>query len=220
MRPFCVCHSPDLMPLLTAQQLSCDRGGVTLFDSLDFSVSRGEVLQILGPNGSGKTTLLRVLAGLSSSYRGKIMWVDINTGALVEPDHFLYIGHKPGIKSMLTPLENLRWYCDKPDEDILQALAHWQLNGYEHQACYLLSAGQQQRVALARLYLTNATLWLLDEPFTAIDQTGIAHLELLLLAHAAKGGAVVLTSHHIFRQSEYLRFLPLQQEASLSLVMT
>jgi heme exporter protein A len=194
------------MPLLTVKELACERGGITLFDHLDLSVSAGELVQILGPNGSGKTTLLRVLAGLSTAYTGKLSQVQV--------DNFLYIGHKPGIKSMLTPLENLRWYTDRPDDVILTALARWQLMGYEHQPCYQLSAGQQQRVALARLYLTRAALWLLDEPFTAIDQAGVVQLEMLLFAHAEAGGAVVLTSHHIFRQSDRLRFLSLQQISS------
>jgi len=210
------------MPLLSANNLSCERGGLTLFEGLDFSVAAGELLQIQGANGSGKTTLVRIAAGLSSSYSGQLC-----RDALAGAEHFLYIGHKPGVKLMLTPMENLRWYlaadaaaskqqAGKTDADILQALALWQLKGYEQRPCYQLSAGQQQRVALARLYLTEAALWLLDEPFTAIDQTGVAQLEALLLAHAERGGAVVLTTHHVFRHSQYLRFLSLPQTALLS----
>jgi len=208
--------------LLTAQELSCERGGLVLFDHLDFSVNPGDVLQIVGPNGSGKTTLLRILAGLSTSYEGQLHW---HAGKAQK--EFLYLGHKPGIKIMLSPLENLRWYVSsslsvqsmpvpnmtapKTDEGIMQALAHWQLQGYEHQPCYQLSAGQQQRVALARLLLSDARLWLLDEPFTAIDQTGVAQLESLLVTHADRGGSVVLTSHHTFRRNERLRFIFIQQ---------
>lgn len=196
------------MSLLAVQELSCERGGLGLFGHLDFSVNSGEIVQIVGPNGSGKTTLLRVLAGLSTAYAGNI-----------ERDtrlSFIYLGHRPGIKAMLSPLENLRWYVasastPKSDNDILQALARWHLQGYEHQPCYQLSAGQQQRVALSRLLLSDAALWLLDEPFTAIDQSGVAQLEALFLAHAERGGAVVLTSHHLFRQSDRLRFISLQQ---------
>ena len=194
------------MSLLSTNDLSCERGGITLFEQLSFSVSAGELLQVQGPNGSGKTTLLRVLAGLSSSYSGQLM----------PPASFLYIGHKPGIKLALTPMENLRWYvaAHKTDTDILAALAQWQLSGYEHRPCYQLSAGQQQRVALSRLYLSESKLWLLDEPFTAVDQAGVAQLERLLLDHAGRGGAAVLTTHHLFRQSDCLRFLALQQAAS------
>ncbi len=197
------------MSLLSVQELSCERGGLALFHHLGFSINPGEVVQIVGPNGSGKTTLLRVLAGLSASYEGKLQWGD-------EPS-FIYLGHKSGIKAMLSPLENLRWYADsflsspKSEEEIFHALAQWQLKGYERQPCYQLSAGQQQRVALTRLLLSDAALWLLDEPFTAIDQSGVAQLESLLLMHADKGGAVVLTSHHLFRQSDRLRFITLQQ---------
>lgn len=192
--------------LLTAHKLSCERSGVLLFEDFDLSVSAGELLQIVGPNGSGKSSLLRILAGLSSYYEGRV--------TTVSP--FLYQGHKLGLKAMLSPLENLRWYISsqahthKTDEDILAALERWQLRGYEHQACYQLSAGQQQRVILARLLLSDAKLWLLDEPFTAIDQAGIAQLELLLLAHVEKGGAAVLTTHHLFRQNDRMRYISLQ----------
>jgi len=201
------------MSLLAVEQLSCERGGLALFNHLAFSVSPGEIVQIMGPNGSGKTTLLRVLAGLSTAYDGSLQR---STSASL-----IYLGHKPGIKAMLSPLENLRWYVasslsshlssQKTDDDILRALARWQLQGYEHQPCYQLSAGQQQRVALSRLLLSDAALWLLDEPFTAIDQSGVSQLESLLLAHADQGGAVILTSHHLFRQSDRLRFISLQQ---------
>jgi len=203
------------MSLLVAQALSCERGGLTLFDQLGFSVNAGEIVQIVGPNGSGKTTLLRLLAGLSSAYEGSLQRGDLSS--------FIYLGHKPGIKAMLSPLENLRWYVaaspapQKTEADILHALAQWQLQGYEHQPCYQLSAGQQQRVALSRLLLSQATLWLLDEPFTAIDHAGVLQLESLLLKHADRGGAVVLTSHHVFRRSDRLRFIALQQAASESL---
>jgi len=201
------------MSLLAVEQLSCERGGLALFNHLGFSVSPGEIVQIMGPNGSGKTTLLRVLAGLSTAYEGSLQRSTLAS--------FIYLGHKPGIKAMLSPLENLRWYVasslsshlssQKTDEDILRALAQWQLQGYEHQPCYQLSAGQQQRVALSRLLLSDAALWLLDEPFTAIDQSGVSQLESLLLSHADQRGAVILTSHHLFRQSDRLRFISLQQ---------
>jgi heme exporter protein A len=207
--------SSTTSPLLSAQQLSCERGGLPLFNGLDFTVQSGELLQVVGPNGSGKTTLLRLLAGLSAMYTGKVLWHGSAAGS--ETPRFLYIGHRIGIKALLSPLENLRWYMaavSTPEKDsdqrILQALAYWQLQGYEHHPCYQLSAGQQQRVALSRLLLHPAPVWLLDEPFTAIDQTGIAQLETLLLSHAEHGGAAVLTTHHQFRTQQHLRFLVLQ----------
>lgn len=189
-------------PLLAVTDLFCEREERILFDGLAFSLKQGEVMQIEGRNGSGKTTLLRILSGLSAQYEGSIEW----RGESVDNvrDEFLadllYFGHQPGVKGMLTPQENLRWYCalhpalqrSKIDE----ALGIVGLTGYEDVPCHSLSAGQNRRVSLARLYMNQAPLWILDEPFTAIDKKGVAAMEQLLLEHAQRGGSVILTTHH------------------------
>lgn len=189
-------------PLLAVTDLFCEREERILFDGLAFSLKQGEVMQIEGRNGSGKTTLLRILSGLSAQYEGSIEW----RGESVDNvrDEFLadllYFGHQPGVKGMLTPQENLRWYCalhpalqrSKIDE----ALGIVGLTGYEDVPCHSLSAGQNRRVSLARLYMNQALLWILDEPFTAIDKKGVAAMEQLLLDHAQRGGSVILTTHH------------------------
>ncbi|OMH30063.1 cytochrome c biogenesis heme-transporting ATPase CcmA [Motiliproteus sp. MSK22-1] len=191
-------------PLLDVKDLFCERDDRVLFENLSFSVSRGEVLQIEGPNGSGKTTLLRILSGLSKAFEGELIW---NGQALADVrDDFLeallYFGHLPGVKATLTPEENLRWYAalhpqtDSITERIFDALSNVGLYGYEDVPCHSLSAGQNRRVSLARLYLSRAPLWILDEPFTAIDKRGVAAIEALVETHSQNGGSVILTTHH------------------------
>lgn len=188
--------------LLEVKNLRCERDERVLFEQLDFSVARGEVVQIEGPNGSGKTTMLRIISGLSSDYEGELLWCG-KPIKKVRPDFYQqlhYLGHLPGIKAALTPRENLRWSCvlQLPDHDtqIDSALEKVGLFGFEDLPCFTLSAGQQRRVALARLYLTSSLFWILDEPFTAIDKKGVAELESMLARHAQRGGAVLLTTHH------------------------
>lgn len=188
-------------PLLEIRQFSCERDERVLFSQLDFSCYSGEILQLLGPNGSGKTTLLRCLAGVSRDYQGSIFWrgVPLAEAAWQFARESLYLGHLPGVKKALTPQENLDWYCQAQDGAALctieEALEQVGLAGYEETPCYQLSAGQHRRVALARLYLSSATCWILDEPFTAIDKQGVDALEHLLEQHARRGGTALLTSH-------------------------
>lgn len=187
--------------LLTLEHLSCERDARPLFSGLEARFHAGEQWQVQGPNGSGKTTLLRAIAGIGATARGRILW----RGRPVQEDPWafrrslLYIGHSPGIKGALTPLENLAWYralsAGTLSSDSLSALAEVGLAGYEDIPCHQLSAGQLRRVALARLYLSSAPLWILDEPFTAIDKAGVAVLEARFEAHVAAGGLVVMTSH-------------------------
>lgn len=188
-------------PLLSIEQVTCERDERPLFSDLSLSVRAGDRWQILGPNGSGKTTLLRTLAGISQPSRGRLLWRGQPT-TRVEWDYrqsMLYLGHSPGIKAGLSPLENLRWYQalsgGNQTGDIVRALAQVGLQGYEQLPAYQLSAGQLRRVALARLYLSQALLWILDEPFTAIDKAGVATLEQRLDEHSRMGGALIFTSH-------------------------
>jgi heme exporter protein A len=191
-----------ITPLLQLSNLSCERDERLLIDQLNVSVSPGDIFQIEGPNGSGKTTLLRVLSGLSDSYEGDIFWrgqpiLSVRNDFL---SHMLYIGHLSGIKAILSPRENLQWYASLKgvvdDARLMAALDKVGLYGYEDVPCHLLSAGQQRRVGLARLFITEAEIWLLDEPFTAIDKQGVKQLEGWIEEYAAHGGAVILTTHH------------------------
>lgn len=188
---------------LELKGLGCERDGRVLFSDINWSFNHGDIVQVIGPNGSGKTTLLRCLVSLSEQYKGDIFFKGsaINQQLYGYRQQLLYLGHLPGIKSSLSPAENLRWYgglhSDKPfnAEDIAMALSEVGLAGFENIPCHSLSAGQQRRVSLARLYLSSAKLWVLDEPLTAIDKEGIAKLSALFKSHAQAGGVVVLTTH-------------------------
>ena len=189
--------------LLRTIDLSCERDDRILVDRLNLEVEEGSIYQVEGPNGSGKTTLLRVLCGLSSRYSGEILWRDqpLRKARTEFLSSLLYIGHSAGIKSALTPRENLAWHGamkrDIHGAGVIEAaLERVGLYGYEDAPCYALSAGQQRRVGLARLFLAPAPLWILDEPFTAIDRQGVAELEGWIGEHAAQGGSVILTTHH------------------------
>ncbi len=187
--------------LLQTIDLSCERDDRLLINALNLEIEPGFIYQLDGPNGSGKTTLLRVLCGLSTRYRGEILWGG-ETMARARADYLsqlLFIGHSAGVKAALTPRENLRWYAALTQADartIEQALVQVGLRGFEDSPCFNLSAGQQRRVSLARLFLQQASLWVLDEPFTAIDKSGVAELETWIEQHALQGGSVLLTTHH------------------------
>ncbi|TQV78244.1 cytochrome c biogenesis heme-transporting ATPase CcmA [Exilibacterium tricleocarpae] len=188
-------------PVIEARNLCCERDERILFYNLNLRVCAGDIVQIAGPNGSGKTTLLRILTTVSHDFSGRLYWGedDLRRRRLDYLNHLLYLGHQPSVKKALSPRENLRWFSGLSSGHVQmpieQALREVGLHGYEDVPCYALSAGQLRRVALARLYQTPARIWVLDEPFTAIDKQGVAALERLLLEHASGGGSVVLTTH-------------------------
>lgn len=188
--------------MLEVKNLFCERDERVLFANFSLQVNSTEVVQIVGQNGSGKTTLLRILCGLSDAYTGEIFWQGDALDEVRENYYqsMLYVGHLAGVKGALTPEENLRWMIqlDKSlhKSSITEALKQVGLFGFEDVFCHSLSAGQQRRVGLARLYLSSAPLWILDEPFTALDKQGVKEKETLIANHIQEGGSVILTTHH------------------------
>jgi len=186
---------------LHVKSISCTRGYRDLFTGLDFQLSEGQVLRVEGKNGTGKTSLLRIMSGLAQPLEGEVLW----QGKKIhhpESEYFqnlLFIGHRAGIKYELTPIENL---CmakslngSKTENGIEEALYQVGLYGFEDIPCARLSAGQKRRVALAQLYLTQAKVWILDEPYTSLDVAAVAMLEELFTQHINEGGSLVITSH-------------------------
>ncbi len=187
--------------MLEAKSLSCVREDRLLFEGLNLTVQPGQIIQVEGPNGVGKTSLFRLLVGLMSPYHGQVLW----QGQAIADDretyqqNLLYLGHHSGVKPELSALENLYFYQQmfEPDfqGDLYAILTQVGLVGLEDIPAAQLSAGQQRRVALARLWISTAKLWILDEPFTAIDKGGVKVLEQLFLRHAEQGGMILLTTH-------------------------
>ena len=191
-------------PLLSISNLSIERGERLLFKGFDFQINHGEIVQIAGPNGAGKTSLMRVIAGLLEPASGQFSWCGQPVGsAEIFSDELLYLGHKPAVRYQLTPLENLQWFAQlqwqqvKPvcHNDLIGALTALGLAGYEDDLCATLSAGQKRRVGLARMAISNAPLWILDEPFTALDTEGVKTVSGWIEDYANNGGAVFYTTH-------------------------
>jgi heme exporter protein A len=187
---------------LTADNLVGVRGERLLFEKLSFKLNNGNVLYLQGANGSGKTTLLRMICGLSKPYNGNINWCGENINALAEEysKHVLYIGHLPGIKEDLTALENLQFSLSLSGVDVsvdkaAEALKLLGLAKGLNLPTRMLSQGQKRRVALARLWLQDLPLWILDEPFTALDANATQLLKQKIEAFAHDGGMVVMTTH-------------------------
>lgn len=180
-------ESPTLTAtLLQISELCCRRDGRELFDGLSFSVLAGDCVELLGPNGSGKSTLLRCVAGLYMDFTGAI-----------DAAASLYSGHKLGLSPLLTAAENLDWYAGITGThgDVSEFLGRVGMAGFEDVACRSMSAGQQRRVALARMLVGARALWLLDEPLTALDADGQGLVRELMAEQLAGGGAVLCATH-------------------------
>ena len=191
------------LAVLSGQNLSCVKQDRALFENIDLCVNESEILYVRGQNGAGKTSLLRILVGLSDPASGQVLFDDqpIKVNAPNFHRELVYFGHKLGLNSDLNALENLAYWCQlnsvqTDQQQLYSLLATLGLVGLEDLPIRQLSAGQQRRVALGRLWLkTKARLWILDEPFTALDVQGIALLKNKLLSHLDSGGAVIITSH-------------------------
>ncbi len=203
--------------MLQVSNLTAVRDERVLFEQLSFTIQPGELVQVEGRNGTGKTTLLRIITGLGDREEGDIWWKEENVAKCRDIFHrdLLFLGHQTGVKRDLTAIENLRFYQSihngtQADEVLFQALAQVGLAGREDVPVAQLSAGQQRRVALARLWISQQILWILDEPLTAIDKQGVKVLEQLFIKHADQGGIVLLTTHQdMFADSPRLRKIKL-----------
>lgn len=191
------------MAVLSVNNLSVIKRDRLLFENLSFTVKSGQLLYVKGQNGAGKTSLLRVLAGLVDAETGNVEFCQQNIKNCAEIYHqqLVYFGHKLGVNLSLSGIENLKHWCNLHQvsisvDNIFDILAKLNLVGLEELPVANLSAGQQRRVALARFWFNKAAkLWILDEPFTALDTQGIELLSQQIIAFLSQGGAVIMTSH-------------------------
>tara|TARA_B100000446_G_scaffold8648_1_gene8207 strand:+ start:317 stop:931 length:615 start_codon:yes stop_codon:yes gene_type:complete len=187
--------------VLTAHEITCIRGQRALFTGLNLTIDAGEILHIEGSNGSGKTSLLRILCGTTQPDSGTVLWrsQDIRTCRSTYYEHLAYVGHSNGIKLELSPAENLSCLAAVKgfaiDFQIDEVLAQIGLSPVRDVPCIHLSAGQRRRVAMSWLFITRASIWILDEPLTAIDQDGINLARFRFSRHLDNGGLIVLTGH-------------------------
>lgn len=188
--------------MLNGTELACIRGERTLFSRLEFVLGEGEMLLVQGANGSGKTSLLRMVCGLLAPAKGEIRWrgKPIARGHEAFHAEMAYCGHLPAVKEDLSAFENLDFACRLSGsparrKDVENALSHMGLGHCLELPAKSLSQGQRRRVALARLLLAKAKLWILDEPLTALDHTALGWMQSLLGAHLRGGGMALLTTH-------------------------
>lgn len=186
--------------MLTLENISCSRGGHTLFKNLGFTIGDSCLLIIRGENGSGKTTLLETIACLRKADQGTVLYANKD----VRGEHYSeyceiiqYVGHKGAIKLQLTVSENIEFWAKLRDNlsAVPAAITFFGLENYADVLCSALSAGYKKRVALARLMVTNSEIWLLDEPFVNLDDDGKAALATLISARCERGGSVIITAH-------------------------
>ena len=187
------------MSKLKVTNLSCQKGYNLLFENLSFEINSGEVLKISGPNGSGKTSLLRLLAGLSSFDSGTIDYDAFNLNSEEYNLDFHYLGHLTALSPELSCIENLKYSSllgnNKLELDFSIALKKVGLEKFENELVGTLSAGQKKRIALSLLFVTQSKVWLLDEPFSALDSKAINIFEQRIEEHCNIGGLCILTTH-------------------------
>jgi heme exporter protein A len=187
---------------LEARKITCVRGDRTLFSGLDIQLSAGQCLHIRGENGVGKTSLLRLLTGLAAPESGEVLWDSHPIKKQVSEYHskLLFSGHRDALKEDLSAVENLRMYAaidgiTLSEQDAFASLWRFGLKGREDLPVNCLSAGQKKRVLMARMLTRRAQVWILDEPFNALDAHAVGELQDLIAEHLQSNGLVVLTSH-------------------------
>ena len=203
-------------PDLVAEDLACRRGARLVFAGLSFRLPPGGAVVLTGANGSGKTSLLRLLAGLIEPAAGRLAWgaAPIAGDAAEHRAQLHYVGHQDGVKPALTPRETLAFWAALHGRErrrtappLDAALTAFALEGVADWPCRWLSAGQRRRLALSRLFVIPAPLWLLDEPFSALDQDNQYRLERAIAEHRAAGGRVVLATHTAIEMDDAARLL-------------
>ena len=197
--------------MLVARNLTCVKQDRTLFSELDVTLRAGELVHLTGPNGAGKTSLLRILSGLSLPESGLVQ-VHSNSQSDVP---LLYLGHKLAQNKQLSAIENLTYWTalhrvNPSLDELYEVLARYELVGLEDLPTGQLSAGQQRRVSLARTQLVDTSLWILDEPYTSLDVSGIAFIQARVDEFVAQGGCVIMTSHQALLSSHQVKELALE----------
>ena len=187
------------MSKLKVNNLSCQKGYSLLFENLSFEINSGEILKVSGPNGSGKTSLLRIIAGLSSFESGEIDYDSFKLNSDAYKLDFLYLGHLATLSPELSCIENLKYSSllgnENLENDYSIALKQVGLEKYENDLVGTLSAGQKKRIALSLLFISQSKVWLLDEPFSALDSKAIKIFEKKIEEHCKHGGMCILTTH-------------------------
>lgn len=193
---------PSAVATLEAREITCVRGERELFSGLSLQVLPGQCLHIRGENGVGKTSLLRLLTGLTFPESGEVLWSgdSIKKEASDYHSQLLFLGHRDALKEDLSALENLRMYAaidgiTLSEQDAFTSLWRFGLKGREDLPVNCLSAGQKKRVLMARMVTRRAQVWILDEPFNALDSHAVVELQGLIVEHLENGGLAVLTSH-------------------------
>lgn len=189
----------DVLPLLAARGLCFTRDERAVFGPLDFEVAPGEALLVRGDNGAGKTTLLRVLAGLLEAGAGRVEVAGVPVARAMRAGSMAYLGHLPGLKADLDAHQNLACLAGlqgcRAHQDSDRALAVVGLAAHAHLPVRQMSAGQRKRLSLARLWMSPAPLWLLDEPYANLDLQGIDLVNRMVRAQLDDGGAALVTTH-------------------------